>query len=266
MGTDTSAGPAPDAQPPEGGQGPEATAEAGLYDLSQAPEELRPYLEAELKKIEGNVTRKFQEHADVRKRMEALEQAGLPSDMAPEDISHMVGMFQTISDPEAFEEFWYRAGEELGYFADDEEGGEVEGDGSDVASDTSVDQIAQHILSQIDERLGPIEEQMSQQEAQAREAEAAEEIRQELAELHEKHGDFDEDAVCELALNYEGPDALERGYMRLQEILGGNEKSWFNDRDGPRQMQGGESNTAAEPVTDFDTAKRLARERLAGSR
>jgi hypothetical protein len=33
----------------------------GLYDLESAPEEYRPFLEAELKKIEGNATKKFQE-------------------------------------------------------------------------------------------------------------------------------------------------------------------------------------------------------------
>lgn len=251
------------------GQGGEATSGLGLYDLADAPEELRPHIERELKKIEGNVTRKFQEAATTRERVAALEEAGIPADMPPEEVQQMVGMFQTLSDPQQFEDFWYRAGEELGFFVEGDEEGQpgIEGQPPAPASDQSVDAIASKVLEQIDARLSPIEAQMAERDQEARELEAAEQIRQELSDLHEQYGDFDEDAVCELALNYDGDDALERGYQRLQEILGQNEKGWFQQREGaPRDRSEGQPDTAAKPVVEFGEAKRLAKERFAGAR
>jgi hypothetical protein len=42
----------------------------GLYDLTTVPEHLRPVVEPLLKKVEANVTQRFQEHADFRKQWE----------------------------------------------------------------------------------------------------------------------------------------------------------------------------------------------------
>src|SRR5690349_17553500 len=74
MGADD--GTVPAEAPAGEGQGDEVNG-GGLYDLASAPDDLRPFLEAELKKIEGNVSKRFQDHSQYRDQWSPYEELGV---------------------------------------------------------------------------------------------------------------------------------------------------------------------------------------------
>jgi hypothetical protein len=256
------------AQPDEGqGEG------LGLYDLSAAPDELRPFIQDELKKVEANVTRKFQENAEYRKKMERYESLdgieGL-TEMEPEELTRLLDFHsQVLSDPQAFEE-WYRAvGEQFGLSPQGNPDDEFDGEGQDGDLDPQLDAAIARVLEKVDERLAPFEQQMTQQQQEQAITDAQEEIRSELDSLKEKHGEFNEDLVCQLALAYEGsPDAIQKGFADYQRFTGDVESSAFEQKeDVPAPANsGGTPPAGVEPITDFSEAKRRAAERFAATR
>src|SRR6185295_507378 len=127
------------------GEGTDQGVGLGLYDLSSAPEELRPFLEQELKKYDGNVTKKFQEHADFRKRFEPYADVDF-GDVPADELGELLQFRQVLQDPEQLQEWlgalnqqlgltpstpqeWYALGEQNGWLDDEgnlAEGGEEE--------------------------------------------------------------------------------------------------------------------------------------------
>lgn len=249
--------PAVPAQPE--GQGGDGENGLGLYDLSAAPDELRPLLEAELKKVEGNVTRKFQEHAEYRKRFEPLEQ------IPPDELTGLMEFRQLASDPEQFADWWTQVGESMGLLEPD---GEDAIEGEEEGTDGLVQSITEQVMAALDQRLGPLEQRYVSQEQETRMQQATQQVESELSELQQQHGDFDQDAVCQLALAHEGPDAIRKGFEDYQRIIGNTERGMVEQKlAGPAGggEAGGRPDTHPEPVTSFGDASRLALERLRGA-
>jgi hypothetical protein len=261
------------------GQGAAATGDtepsvaSGLYDLSGAPDELRPFLEQEMKKVEANVTRKFQEAADFRKQWEPYSGVEGLTDIDPEELGQLLA-FQRgpLSDEQQFIDWYQNIGQELGLLPEQsEDGGEDEyGEDGDGELDPALEGAIQRAL---DARLAPFEAQLSQQNEQLTAAQqeqrvndAQQEIRGELDALREQHGDFNEDLVCQLALAYDGaPDMIQRAFADFQRFSGEAESSFVEGKNGSPAPanSGGIPATQVEPITDFRTAKEAARARFA---
>lgn len=248
-----------------GGQGDTGQGDTGgaggLYDLSSAPEELRPFIQDELKKIEANTTRKFQEHADYRKGWEPFEQLGL-NQRDPEEIQNLLAFADMAANPEQFKEWWTAVGEEMGLFPEQENG---TGDLDDDDDGDLADRVAQIVLEQMDERLQPFEQTITQQQQEARVAAEEAKIDQELAALEEQHGEFDRQVVCQLALAYEGePNQIEMAFADYQRINGVAENQIVNGRlNKPKgAVGGGQAPQEPNEVKTFSEASAAARERF----
>lgn len=234
------------------------------WDLESAPEELRPYLQSELKKIEGGITKKFQEASEYRKQMEpfaALSEVEGLTDIPAEDLSELVAFRQLIQDPEQFESWWSAVGEEMGFLND--------GDGDDSESvDGAGGDEPPAWAQELMQRLDSLEGTTQQSEMQQREAAALQHIDSELKSLAQKHGEFDEDAVCQLAMAYDDEDAIQKGFADYQRLTGKAQSELVESKSAPGSapVTGGGADTSPEPVGGFADAKRLARERMTGAR
>lgn len=249
----------------------------GLYDLDAVPEELRPLMMEELKKVERNVTSKFQEHADFRKKFEGLEEIEGLTDVPAEELTELMEFRQLIQDPEQFEAWWHQVGDELGLLEpeEDDDGSvdldemidEDEGDGIDQSA---LDTLGEQLLARIDERLSPLEQRLAAQDTEARQAAAKEEVDSQFQALRDKHGDFNEEAVSKLAFSYEGaPDAIERAYQDYLSLTGGAQSDLVEQKlDQPSQSNGqGRPDTTPESFDGLSdpALKKAARSRFAAA-
>jgi hypothetical protein len=235
----------------------------GLYDeiLSFAPEETRPDLEQVLKRRDADITRKLQDAADLRKQFEPLAGIEGLSDVPADELTELLQFRELASDQEKFADWWTQIGDELGFFADGEDGGE----GDDVDPHTA--QLLQR-LEQLEQRLEPVTEHITRSEQDRRVQAADEEIGRQLETLHEQHGEFDDDDVLALAYRYaDDPDAVTKGFEHYRRIKGGAQGELVDDKLGqPAPANGaGRPDTAPELPKTFGPALReAAMARLAG--
>jgi hypothetical protein len=109
------------------GQGDQEITGSGLYDLDSAPEQYRPFIEAELKKIEGNVTKRFQDAKEFREQWEPYSAIEGLTDVPPEDLQELLQLREIAQDPEAFDHWIKQMAEHRGLLNSDEpEGGDDE--------------------------------------------------------------------------------------------------------------------------------------------
>lgn len=251
---------------PEGAeQGQGAEGFQGLYDLSAAPEQLRPLLEQELKKVDANVTRRFQEHADFRKKFEALEGIDGLTDVPGEELSQLLEFREIAGNPEQFESWWYQVGKELGFFEDDGQGPEAGavGEEREGGGNPEVAQLVETV-QQLSQRLEEFETRGQSEKAQA---EARQEIDRQLGELRDQHGEFDENLVLRLARDYaEEPDAIQRGYDDYLRITGQAQNELVEDKlNQPAAANGGgRPDTGGTEPRTFKEAQAAALQRLGG--
>lgn len=262
----------------QGGQGDSASVD-GLYDLSSVPEELREYVENVAKQIQGNVTRRFQEHADFRRTWEPLSQVDGLTDVPPDELSELVQFRQIASDPATFDDWLVQVasamaeadpdrfqsvfgqlGEQTGLFG--EEGGEGGEPGGDMES------LREMFAEMLDERLGPIEQHVNTSSQEARVAAAREQIQTELADVQKKHKDqfgedLDEDAINhirQLALSYPPENAIREAYGQHLKITGQAKGELVDDKlNQPKPgVNGGRADTAPEAFSHGDPGLRDA--------
>ena len=253
--------------PEEGGAGQgERAEEAGLYDLSSVPDDIRPHLEPHLKAIDANVTRKFQEYSDQLKGWEPYEELGL-RDLDPEQIGGLLEFAQMAQDEEAFAEWWKETGEQLGLY-EDEDDDDLYEDEDDIL-DLDRDSLQKLVAKAVTENLSPIYEQMQRSEQERAEAATHGEIVEKLDGLREEHGeDIDTDAILQLAFAYvdDDPDnAIDRGFEDYQRLVGAGESRLFEGKSeaaGTGAEPGGSASTSPETPNDFDQAKVQARARM----
>lgn len=213
----------------EGGQGGEGL---GLYDLSAAPEELRPHLEAELKKIEGNATKRFQEHADYRKRWEPYEGIEGFADLPPEDVQRLVAFHKLASDPEQFEQWLRQVAPEFGVKLADVEP-ELEPGGGDP--NAALQQMLDAFEQKLEQRFAPIESFVSTQDMTAREQAVSAEIDTAIDAVRGET-EWDEDtrnAVLQLAHAYETmpvEESIQKAFEDYQRIRGNGQSELVDGR------------------------------------
>jgi hypothetical protein len=174
----------------------------GLYDLGSVPEELRRLRQDVAKQIQGNVTRRFQEHADFRKTWEPFSQVEGLTDLPPEELQELVQFREIASDPAQFDDWlvgiaeamaeadpdrfqavFGRLGESTGLFGDDgEDDGDEGGDGGDRP-----ESLREMFTEMLDERLGPIEQHVNHSSQESRVNAAREQIANELEQIAGEH-------------------------------------------------------------------------------
>jgi hypothetical protein len=277
MGAETP--PATAAQPPAADTGGEQGRGdvdhlAGLYDLSTAPEHLRPHMQEELRKINAGLSRRFNEHAEYRQRWEPLEQIdGLP-DVPPEDLNDLLAVREMIvqaaaeqdPDDEALYDWWNKLGEHFGFLDDQPDNGDpAAGSGEDPADGMPAwaQQLQQQVQT-LNERLDGREQTEMVSTAQAQ-------LDRELGQLGEQHN-LDDDAqntVLQLSLAYGGaPDALQRALADYFRIAGKAENGLLeagdpNSQPGPSTPAGGQPAGEERPMRFGDPrVKQAAVERM----
>lgn len=262
--TDTPVTQASDVQPT--GENPGASqggaSQNGLYDLTAVPEHLREAVSPILKDIEGNVTKKLMEAADFRKTWEPYSELGI-TDVDPEELSELLAFRELAQDPDQFRQWYDQVGSELG-FSNQEQGQEDLdlGDDFGMVSKSDVEQMVQERLQ---EALAPFQQQIQEQQFEKAVQTELETIEKELDGLQEEHGDFDREKVLRLAAAYgDEKDAIQRGYQDYMDIVSGAQKNLVSDKLGQPSTpeNGGVPNTAPQPVTDFNKARQMAKERI----
>lgn len=259
------------------GQGDQENPGSGLYDLESAPEQYRPFIEAELKKIEGNVTKRFQDAKDFRSQWEPYSAIEGLTDIPPEQVQELVQLRQIAQDPEAFDHWLSTMAEERGLLngnQPDELEDEDSEDGDDVDLEALLDQRLQAAL-------GPIMEQLQQTQQHQQQAQQEQTIERELERANseldavaQKAGvELDDDertAVMSLAYPFadEDPDnAITRGFEAFQKIQGGGARKLVTDKatQPGGHVEGGSPHSTPTEVT-IDNVKQLALERMRAAR
>lgn len=255
--------PAPAAVQPEGqgGDGQQGgIADLGLYDLSQVPEHLHEHLAPILKDIEGNATRKLQDGAEARKRLEAYEQFGITE---PDQLQEVVGTYLALQDPELRRQWWDAVGEQEGWFEDD---GTAE---TPEEGQLTPERIQQIVQEQIQQAVSPLAQEFAQQRDQQAVSQSLQTIQTKLGALHEQHGDFDDDIICDIA---GGPsfqslpleEALDKAFERYQQIKGTGEAGLIDSKLGQRGggLPAGQAISRTEPPKSYEDARKVAMARL----
>jgi hypothetical protein len=256
----------------EGGAGPEANGSNELFDLNSVPEELRQYVDPIVKQIQGNVTQRFQEHADFRKQWEPFTEVDGLQDVPAERLQELLQFNQIASDPEQFDgwmvQYLQALGEaepdrleglfdkfdEAGLFGDEEgdPSGDPESDGGDMRS------VLRELL---EEELGPIKERLSSQDEEAGIEQAQQQIRAEIDQVKARHKEsFGEELsddqlkdMTKLAHAYDGADdAIEKAYQDYLRITGQAQGDLVDEKLGqPQPAIAGGSADASPERTSF---------------
>lgn len=260
-----------DEAPASEGQGDDSeqvseTEDKGLYDLSSVPEDQRQYVEPILKDIEGNVTKKLQSHAEYRKQWEPYEELKV-NEIEPNLMQELVSIAGIADDEQALQEWWKGLGSERGWYQEPnfEEDDDIDWeDDDDDLTDEDLQMFKQAIDEAIDQKTAPLMERAQEQEQEILNKRANETIDAELAKLKDEHGDFNEKAVCRLALTYEGPEAIQQGFKDYQELINGAQNGVFEGAaQKPASPEGpGRNVSTPEKITSFKEAGSAARERL----
>jgi hypothetical protein len=263
-----------DGAQPDEGQGTPATDAPYAEYLNRIPEQVRGDVEPVFKDWDANVTRKFQEHSEYRKGWEPYEQIGV-NQFSPDEVSWALQFRQALENPQAIQQ-WYEAYAQQNGLTVEQAQAETAQflDGSYQDPDT-----ANLIQKQLEQALGPIQQQLEQitgwreqQELAAREQQAMRMIEGQINELKARHGDeFNEKAVEQLVAQYIDTDpqnAVSRAWADYQalvnQISAGVLKSKAQAPSTPET--GGAADGAPEPIRSLADANRIALEQIRQAR
>lgn len=256
-----------DVQPvaPEG-QGADTTDSGYAQYLDSVAPEIREQVEPLFKEFDGNVTKKFQEHAEYRKGWAPYEEIGV-NELEPEQLKGLLDFANLAKDPEQFSEWWKAAGDEMGLF--DKFGGQEDPE-LELEDDLSPEKIQELVNKQVAERLGPVEQTLQQQQQESKAAQANAEVADAMKAIRSDNASFFEgdaeqqktveQGIARLAYSYTDDNALspaemiQKGFADYREMVGQGEKSLFADKSKqppPPEGEGG-ADTSPEKIASFD--------------
>lgn len=247
---------------PDQGQGAPAQ---GLYDLNSVPEHLREHVTPILKQIEGNVTRRFQQHADQAKAWEPYQNLGL-NELDPQEVQELIQFRQLAQDPDAFKEWYDRVGEEYGY----NQGSDPDelDDFGDGFAGMNEQQIEAMIQERVQQAMEPMDQQLQEQQWEQQVEAEHESIEAELDDLGITDTD-ERTAVLTWAYPYgDDPEGISKGYQDYQKFVGSVEQRFVKSKTGTPSpaLNGGRADTAPQNITDYGEAKAAAMEMLRKAR
>jgi hypothetical protein len=247
------------------GTGPDNGSQGnGLHEsfISSAPEHLQDAARQLVPHWDSYVQRQFTDHANFRKSWEPYEQLGL-NEIEPDELQDLLNFREIIQDEDQFRQ-WY---EDVGQLLGSDPNESV----NEAADEYGFPPELLNAIGQMQQQLNELTQDRQVQAEQQALNQTASEVRQELDQLKSQNPNLQwdeelEDTVCTLALKYDTPDALQRGFQDYQKLVGRAENGVFNQRTDPAlrvaPVSGGNNNTSVEPVTTFEQAARAARERL----
>lgn len=252
---------APAGSAPEGTGAEQGSQGNGLHEsfISSAPEHLRDAARELVPYWDPYVQRQFGDHASYRKNWEPYEQLGV-NEIEPSELQELLEFRNIIQDEDQFREWYQNVGELLG---EQDEGTQ------EVADEYGLPPELLQSIQGMQQELAEMRQEREQQQQMQVLNQTAAEVRQELDALKKDNPNLseeDEDYICTLALKYDTPDALQKGYQDFQKLMGRAEKGVFQNHTDPSlrvaPVSGGNNNTSVEPITSFDQAARAARERM----
>lgn len=223
--------------------------------LSTVPEGLRDSVQPLLAEWDKGVQKKFTEAAEYRKQWEPYEELGI-NQLPPEDLSELLAFRELAQDPEAFRQWYDQIGEVLN--EGQEESAELDDEGEPEGNPEF-----EAMRAEFEE----LKAWRDQQEQDRVVNQMAEKIRSDLDEIRAEHPNVPEEheeAICALALQFDGEDAVRKGFEVYQQLMSSAENNLFKSKTeapGPA-MSGGTPNTASEPITDFKNASQAAMQRM----
>lgn len=268
----------PEGNEPESQGADSQISDPSLYpNLESVPADYRQHIDPILKELQTNVGKKFEEHANYRKQWEPYEELGL-NDYDPESIQALLQLGEIMSDQDQFKDWWSQVGNELGFMPEDEYDEDDEDYEDDEYEDSndelSSDGIQEIINEQLQQALAPLYQDRQQQEFDQGVEQIGQELDKQMAELRDN---FEAETGQELkpeieqhiwktALAYEeeGPQAIQKAWDEVMGIVGDAKSELFAAADNqPAKPEGpGRANTSPEPITSFDDASAVAKERI----
>ncbi len=244
------------------GQGSESTDALGdFYDLNSVPEEQRQFVEPILKDVQSNVNKKIEQ---LNSQWKPYQELGV-NEIDPALMEELVNIAQIADDEEALQEWWNQLGTERGWNAQTDTGDleDVDLEDDDITPE-DIEQFQAAIQEAIDSRTAPLYEREAQREQEQMVAEADQQIGQQLDALKKEHGEFNEKAVCKLALGYDGEDAIQKGFEEYQSLIQDAQNGVFESKgNAPAPPEGpGSADTSAPRITSFADAKAAAIQRM----
>lgn len=254
-----------------GGEGQGADAgSSGLYDLSNVPEDVRESLMPHLKAIEGNATKKFQEHAQYRDQWKPYEELGL-NEMDPQELQQLLDFADLAQDDDGWKGYIEAQAKELGLL----EAAGTEGEPGTEFEGMSPDEIQAEIDRRVEERVSPLEQRLSEQDSTRAVQEAKDAAENRLVECLGEAGiklddfpDEQQDRVYRLAMSYHemgDDDPVGSAFKELQELVAGTENGLLSRKvNAPRAPEGagGQAATATAQPKTFKEAGAAGLERI----
>jgi hypothetical protein len=204
--------------------------------------------------LEGNVTRKFQEAAEYRKQWEPFEELGITR-IDPEEMAELLA-FRELARPGAVQGVVPAGWRAVDGAWRRQTSSRRRGGGMDMGA--GADMIGQAAgpapgpdRADLPAAAGGTEPRSGRVSTSPRSSTrlqgAARRVRP--------------DAVCQLALAYDGPEAVEKGFADYQRLIGQAEKGVLSGKlqQPPPPEQGGRPGTQAKSITDFGEASQAAR-------
>ena len=263
-----------DVQPQDGGQGAEAT--TGIFDtyLSAVPEDARETVASYLKDAEKNVNGRLEQAAALEKQFGSFKDVDL-SGYEPEDLSQLIAWHQQVTSSEdAFKAWLESAAAEAGLTQKQED----ELDEAQATGELTREEIQNLIAQAADQRLNPVQEQLSsleQEKAIDLEEKAIGLAFEEIQKEHKLDLSKDQrEAVLRLGADFaydeKGNDLpmgdaswVKKGFEDLQSITAGAQRAFVEEKAAaPAGGLATGGTPQAGPITDFKEAGDVLRERL----
>lgn len=240
------------------GQG-QQDAHDGLYDLSSIEDPaIRSEVERIAKDIDRNVNGKLQEAAEYRKGWEPYEQLGV-NELDPDGLGALLQFAEALSDEETAREALLQIAETVG----------VDLAGVDPVGEATEDDPIASVQQELEELRQWRQAQEERELYATVEAEEAQRLEAEWAEVEEAHGrpftDDEKVRLRDLAIRFvaDSEQPIKDAYEFITSVAGQAQSDLVDqapDQPSPAEP-GGQASTAVEPVETFEEAERLMRER-----
>jgi len=249
---------------PETGQGA-APGDAPYAEyLNRIPEEHRGVVEPVFKEWDGNVTRRFQEHSDYRKRFEPFEQMGVDQ-YDPEGLAQLIEFGKLANDPVQFRTWLESAAKEHGILQQTQEQTGFDAD----LLDPAVQQMIEQATSPLQQKLDAYDQRWSQFEQQRQREQIQAQLNQQFDALQQEHGELPREFFESLASGFVGraQNPMQRAFEEYQRVRGDIEKqvlsAKLNQPNTPNLI--GSAPPAGEAPRTLEEAKKLTNQLLAAS-
>lgn len=255
---------ADDAQPPEG-QGGDGGSPYDSY-LQTVPDGAREAAEAWFKDTSKSLDAKLQEAAELKQRWEPYKEALDPSQYPPDQLSQLIAWHQHVtSSDEAWRQWLANEAKEAGLTQEQEDALED----AELSGDLSREEIQKLVQDLAAERVGPLEEQLTELQNERQINAMEQDIRSRMTELEKESGQnySEEQKAVIFDLGKDAPedaDWVKVGFDRYQAIIAAGQKDFVQEKakmPGSPISAGGGSERVESPK-DFKGAEAQARERL----